>query len=148
MRILSLLLFSAAVLTQQVAVASPESDALANCLKDASTGKDRKELVRWTLIAMSAHPEMKGLATVDEATRKQADQQLAALMTRLLVDSCPEQARAAVAKGGPQDMMSSFRALGEVAMMELISNPEVMASFGSYTQYLDKKKFEAVLAPK
>jgi hypothetical protein len=148
MRILTILFFFFAILAQQVAFASPQSDALGACLKDNTSGKDRKELARWMFIAMSAHPEIRALTTATEATRTEADQRMAALVTRLLTENCPAQMRAAIEKGSNQGMVDAFKSLGEVAMMELMSNPDVSASIGGYTQFIDKKKFDAVFAPK
>ena len=145
MRILPTLLISLAVLAPQTAMASPATEALGNCLKDNTSGKDRKELARWVFLAISAHPEIRSLSTASDATRTESSKGMAALVTRLLADNCAAQTRAVVEKDGHQGMFNSFKALGEVAMMELMSNQEVSASVSAYTQFVDKKRLEAVL---
>jgi hypothetical protein len=39
-------------------------------MADSSTGKDRKELARWIFVAMSSHPELKGLTTITPADQE------------------------------------------------------------------------------
>jgi len=42
------------------ALASPASEALGNCLIDNTTGKERKLVATWTLVALASHPELVG----------------------------------------------------------------------------------------
>ncbi len=145
MRIVPTIILSLAILAPCSAMASPATDALGNCLKDNTSGKDRKELARWIFLAMSAHPEIKSLTNATDATRTESNKGMAAIVTRLLADNCAAQTRAVVDKEGHQGMFNSFKALGEVAMMELMSNQDVAASVSAYAQFVDRKKMEAVL---
>ncbi|MFC0253243.1 hypothetical protein [Massilia consociata] len=145
MRILATLLLSLAILSPHAAMASPASDALGNCLKDNTSGKDRKDLARWIFVSMSTHPEIRTMANISESVRTDTDKQMADLFTRLLTVNCAAQTRAAAQQDGPNGMMSSFKSLGEVAMMELTSNPAVAQSITAYVQFVDKKKVEEVL---
>lgn len=145
MRILAGLLFGMAVLSAQPALANPVAHALGECLKDNTSGKERKELARWIFVSMAAHPDMRNLTTTTDATRLEASKGAAQLFTRLLTENCTTQTRAVVEQAGPSGMGDAFKALGEVAMMELMSNQEVARSINSYMQFLDKKKFEAAL---
>ncbi|MEX5748295.1 hypothetical protein [Massilia sp. X63] len=144
MRILATLLLSLAILSPHAAMASPASDALGNCLKDNTSGKDRKDLARWIFVSMSAHPEIRSMASINESVRTETNKQMADLVTRLLTVNCTAQTRAAAQEGGPS-MLASFKSLGEVAMMELTSNPSVAESISAYVQFVDKKKVEEVL---
>ena len=92
---------SAAVLTclSFAATAGPATDTLGACLADNTTGKDRKDLAKWVFVSISVHPEMKGLTTATDADREQSDKTVAALLTRLITDSCLQQARAAQQQG-------------------------------------------------
>ena len=148
MRILPILVLGLAVLAPQAAVAGPESDALSTCLRDNTSGKDRKELARWMFLAMSAHPEIRSLTTATDATRNEADKRMGDLVTRLLTENCTAETRAAIEKGGSKNMIDAFKSLGEVAMAELMSNADVSTAISGYTKYIDKKKFEAIFAPK
>jgi hypothetical protein len=69
------------------------------------------------------------------------------LVTRLLTVNCAAQTRAA-GQEGPQSVMASFKSLGEVAMLELTSNPSVGESITAYIQFVDRKKVEEVLGSK
>jgi hypothetical protein len=44
---------------------------------------------------------------------------------------------------GSAAMLYAFRALGELAMKELMSNPEVAKSLSSYERFLDQAKIKA-----
>lgn len=144
MRILVSLFLSLAIAVPQAALAAPASEALGNCLKDNTSGKDRKDLARWIFVSMSAHPEIRSLASINEQTRTGTNKQMADLVTRLLTVNCAAQARAA-SQEGPAGMMASFKSLGEVAMMELTSNPAVAESISAYVQFVDRKKVEDAL---
>ena len=147
MRIFKILFVSLALLSQQVAFAAPEADSLGICLKDNTSGKDRKELARWIFVALSVHPEIRSLTTATDETRREANQRMAALVTRLLTENCTDQTRVALAQNGGQGLVNAFRSLGEVATMELMTDKDVAASITGYTEFLDKKKFEQLIAP-
>lgn len=136
---------SPAPVAQPTAPAGKASDELGLCFADSTTGKDRKELARWIFVAMSAHPSIRDLSIANELTRSDADKYMAKLVTQLLSDSCVAQARATVQTEGNEGVVKAFRALGEMAMREIMSNPDVLASIGSYVQYLDKQKIDKAL---
>ncbi|WP_411024887.1 hypothetical protein, partial [Salmonella sp. s57610] len=60
----------------------------------------------------------------------EADKTMAALVTRLLTANCEKQTREVASLEGNMGMYNAFRALGEVAMRELMGSPEVAASVG------------------
>ncbi|WP_374586629.1 hypothetical protein [Ideonella dechloratans] len=138
----------AAILCPCAAVAGPTAEALSSCMADSSTGKDRKELARWIFVAMSSHPELKGLTTITPADREASDKDIARLATRLLTESCSKQAQAAMSAEGNTALEAAFGMLGQLAMQELMADPGVKVSFSSYTKYLDRAKFEAVFSKK
>ena len=143
--LLPVLLLSLAAALPLSAQAGPKADALAACLGDNTTGKDRKELARWIFVAMAAHPEIKDLSTASAATRDAADQGMGRLVTALLAERCAAQTREVVAQEGSPGMLSAFRTLGELAMKELMSNPDVGRSLSGYERYLDQAKIRAAL---
>lgn len=130
------------------AVAGPQTEALETCLTDNTSGKERKELVRWILLAMAAHPDMQELSSVTTATRQQAAQAVGSLFTRLLSETCARETRAAVEKEGSESLGVAFSFLGKLAMQELMANKNVTASMSEVTQYLDRKKLEAAFTIK
>ncbi|WP_411025814.1 hypothetical protein, partial [Salmonella sp. s55004] len=60
---------------------------------------------------------------------------------------CEKQTREVASLEGNMGMYNAFRALGEVAMRELMGSPEVAASVGGYVRHLDQKKLESVFRP-
>lgn len=146
MKLLNTLVLPLVLALPLSALAGPKADALATCLSDSTTGKDRKDLSRWIYIAMSAHPDMKPFATVGDPARDQADQTMAKLVTSLLTERCKAEAREAVQQEGSAAMIASFSKLGEVAMQELMTNPDVTRSIGSYERYIDRAKLDAAMS--
>lgn len=140
------LIVAAALLVAAPAGAGPYADAMAGCLADNTTGKERKELARWIFAAMAAHPEMRDLSSSTPATRDRISQSIGALITRLLTENCAEQTRNAMAKEGSQSLETAFGSLGQLAMQELMSNQDVNAAISEFERYIDSKKIEASLA--
>jgi hypothetical protein len=130
------------------ATAGPATDSLAACLADSTSGKDRKDLAKWVFTAMSAHPEIKEIVTVQEKDREQMDQVMATLLTRLITVNCLEQARKASKEDGSNGFKTAFAALGQLAMQELMTNSEVTKSIGAFEKYVDTSKFKAAFGDK
>jgi hypothetical protein len=143
--LLPALLLTLAAILPLTAQAGPKADALAACLGDNTTGKDRKDLMHWMFVAMAAHPDIKDLSRVSAANRESADQTMGRLVTSLLAERCPTQTREVVQQEGSAGMFSAFRTLGELAMRELMGNPEVAKSLGGYERHLDQDKLKAAL---
>ena len=126
--------------------AHAQSDPLAKCLADNTTGKDRKALARWMFVSMSAHPELRDLALNSEGSIEQTDKTMAAIVTRLLIENCTSEVQAVVRTGeGEQTMRRAFESLGRLAMLELMSNGDVAASVSRFGRYVDQAKISAVL---
>lgn len=127
------------------ALAGPDAVALTSCLSDSTSGKDRKDLAKWVFAAMSTHPEIREFAVVTDKVRDQTSNTVGVLVTRLLSEDCAKQTQAAIRNEGQIAMQTAFRALGGLAMQELMSNPEVTASFSIFEKYLDRRKIEAAV---
>lgn len=130
------------------AAAGPSTDALAACLADNTTGKDRKDMARWVFVGMSAHPEIRGLSNVTTREKDDLDKLMAALMTRLMTENCPAQARVAMQNEGTAAFQAAFGVIGKLAMQELMTSPDVNSSFSRYAKYIDQKKMDSVFAKK
>ena len=124
------------------------ADTLTTCLADNTTGKDRKDLARWVFLAMATHPDMRDVFNASDAAREQASKSVGVLLTRLLTESCTEQARLAATNEGSQALQAAFGSLGRLAIQELTSNREVNTSISGFERYVDKKKVESALKPK
>ena len=130
------------------AIAGPATDALAACLADNTTGKDRKDMARWVYVGMSIHPEIHSLSNVTDNNREELDKMIAAMFTRLITESCPSQAKLVMDKEGSAGFQTAFGTIGRLAMQELMSNPEVNSSFTNFTKYVDQNKINSVFAKK
>jgi hypothetical protein len=128
-----------------VLAGAPQAQAspLSNCLADNTTGKERKDLARWVFLAMAAHPEMERLMTPSAASERDAvEKSMAALLVRLVAESCLKETQAAYKEGGSQAMEAAFQTLGALAMQELMTNDQVKVRMSSFEKYLDQKKLQ------
>lgn len=120
-------------------------DALSRCFADSTTGKDRKDLARWIFLAMAVHPEIKQYSSPDAAkAAEDTDKLVAAMITRLLSESCLQQTQAAVKQGGPTAVHGAFQLLGQLAMQELMSDGKVASSMSSFQKYVDQNKLNPI----
>jgi hypothetical protein len=128
--------------------AEQEALALKSCLADKTSGKDRKELAKWVFVSMAVHPEMKPHFNADiEIVADDASKTMAALVTRLLSESCVDETRAAM-KGGQltQSLQVAFEGLGQLAMQELMADQSVQRSMGRFERYIDQKRMTEALS--
>lgn len=126
------------------AQAQTEVQALSVCVAEGASGKDRKDLARWMFVAMAAHPDMRAIASVPAAATEDASRAAGELFTRLLAETCPAQVKAAMQAGGPMAIQAAFQVLGQLAMQELMSDKDVLASMAILERYIDKQKLDAV----
>jgi len=115
---------------------------------DNTTGKERKDLARWIFVAMSAHPEMRGLSSVTEADVERSSKSTAAIFTKLLSETCAAEAREASAKEGSQSLQIAFGMLGELAMQEIASDRNVATVMSNFERYVDQAKVQAAIGVK
>lgn len=145
MRVTVLLLSLASLFAADSAVASDSIDAASSCLTDSTTGRDRKDLVRWIFLAMSKHPEIEQLAASTTAIDEESNKVVGALFTRLVADDCATEIRAMIAEHGPASLSKAFEVLGRVAMMELMAHPNVNGTFSGLDRYTDQERISEVL---
>lgn len=135
----------AACLVSSVAFADPTIDAVGTCLTDSTTGKDRKDLVKWIFVAVSKHPELSELSSVTPAVEEAMNQRLGQLFTRLIAQDCATEIRAMVKVHGVSSLSKPFEVLGRVAMQELMTHPSVAGSLSGLDRYVDQAKLAPVL---
>jgi hypothetical protein len=140
MRFKSLLILALPV--SLAAYASPYADELGKCLVDATTKEDRTALVRWMFAAAAAHPAVAAIANVSPKVMEDANATTGALITRLLTESCKDQAKKALNYEGPLTLQLSFQVLGQVAATELFTSPQVKQAMSGLEKTVDKKKLE------
>jgi hypothetical protein len=128
-----------------LALAGPASEELGLCMVDSLTGKERKQLAKWVFFAMAAHPEIKKFSKVSSEDQNNVNSYVGKLITRLLTENCSTQVKAANKESGSAAISSAFELVGKVAMQELMSNKEVVASISGYTKFIDNEKLNVLL---
>ena len=126
--------------------ANPVIEATSNCLTDSTTGRDRKELVKWIFVSISKHPEITALANYSPEQSERISRNVGKLFTRLIAEDCGKEIRAMVAAEGPDSISTAFEVLGRVAMVELMSHPDVGAALGSLADFTDQEKIQKSLS--
>jgi hypothetical protein len=123
---------------------SPASQALAACIQRSATAQDDVVLIRWIFIAMARHPSVSSLAEIPDAERVSANRDMASLFNRLVLESCPNEARAALA-GGQEVFGAAFASFGERAMIGIMQHPDVNAGVAEWSSYLDRDGLIALM---
>ncbi len=130
-----------------ISYAGPYSDDLTKCIVN-STKNERIMLVKWMFAVMSSHPALKPMASVSEKQCKEANKQVAELFMNIFTKSCRQQAQKAMEYEGEIAIKQSFGILGQVAMKEIFSNPDVNSSASGFLKYIDEKKLNSSLGIK
>ena len=129
-------------------IANPKVEAAKRCLGDNTTGKDRKELAKWIFLAIAAHPEMRDFSNVTSEITEKSSRTTGALMNSLMLDKCTPEMVALITESGPSAVELPFKFLGELAMKELMTDPNVSKSIQGFSRYIDKEKADRVLKVK
>ena len=122
------------------AQAGPAADTLSKCVVGATSAQDRVVLTKWAYVVISANPEFRGMSTVTEPMRDEANHRVAVLLTRLVTVDCRAQAVAAVRGEGPQAMEEAAKALAASAARDLLADPATLAGMTGFLKYLDSQK--------
>lgn len=125
-------------------------EAVQTCLTDSTSGKDRKLLAKWIFLAMAAHPELKSLSTISAQLQEDTSREFADLVMRLITVDCRIQMQTLTAADADASasMKLAFSHLGQVAMLELMTNKDVDASVSQFGDFLDEKELSSVLGKK
>jgi hypothetical protein len=124
--------------------AGPYSDDMAKCLVSSTSQKDKVALVRWIFANAALHPDVASISRVSAAEKDQLDRNAAALLEKLLTETCRKVTEDAIRYEGSVAFSLSFQVLGQVAMKELMSNKDVDAGFRAFVKYVDQKKIESL----
>ncbi len=131
-----------------VAHGSSSVEAASTCLRDSTSGRDRKDLAKWLFLAMSKHPEIRYLANASAEADEESNVLAGALITRLIADDCPIEISAMVAEHGASSVSLAFEVVGRVAMEELMAHPDVAAVFTGLDRYADQDRIARVVGGK
>ncbi|MDR1708146.1 MAG: hypothetical protein LBS70_00290, partial [Candidatus Accumulibacter sp.] len=91
--------------------AGPAADALGACMAEHTTDKDRTDMMRFVFLGMASHPDFVNFFNITLVDRAEVSQKYADIMTRLMTENCPEQARAAISEGGQAVIGDAFDAM-------------------------------------
>lgn len=122
------------------AQAGPYADDMGKCLVKETGAAERATIMKWLFAAMALHPDVAAMSTVDAAARETINRDVGSLFQRLLVESCRTESSLAIKYEGALAMQSAFGVLGQVAMTELMANPQVNAGLGELEKYVDQKR--------
>ncbi len=145
-RSLSIFVSVIAACIVQPARAQDAGTDLALCLTQKASAQDRKDFARWAFLSMASHPDYADLMrpTV-AASREEAARAAGASATRLVTETCRDAALKAVADRNPVAFQTGFAALGQMAMLEVVGNPEVIRSMSSLDAFLDRGRLESLI---
>lgn len=122
------------------AQAGPYADDMGKCLVKQTGAADRAAIMKWLFAAMALHPDVAAMSVIDAAARESINRDVGTLFQRLLVESCRAESSLAIKYEGALAMQSAFGVLGQVAMQELMSNPQVNAGLGELEKFVDQKR--------
>ena len=123
----------------------PAAEALAQCFRLSTNGKDRILTARWFLAAMASSPQLQDVAQLDPQVKEQSDIGMAALFTRLLTVDCLAESRVVFSgNDGNDGVRHAGEVLGEIAMQELFGSDASASALGDYVKYLDLEAFDVL----
>lgn len=143
-RLLALGLIAATLVFPSAPTLAQPGNALGTCLVDSLNGRERKQLAQWIFFGMAAHAELAAFTTITADDRTELDEITGSLITRIMTEDCGDEAQNAIQANGPAAIQSAFEMVGNVAMMELMADPNVATSLMNYQRYLDQEKFNAL----
>jgi hypothetical protein len=118
------------------------TDDLARCIVKASSPQDRRDFVIFVFAAMSAHPDVQQYSKMTEAERDEYARKTSKLMERLLIVDCRKEAVIAIKYEREQSLSKAFSVLGETAMVDLMSNPQVEKVFNRLAEAFDATSWD------
>lgn len=133
-------------LNLQAQQVGPAAEEFAICLTDSLTGKERKKILTWVFFSISSHPELIAFTKITDQDRDNINQFIGHLITRLYTVDCVEEARAANKESGSFALEYAFGIVGQVAMQEFTSHPEVALSLAGIEKYIDNQKVSNALS--
>ncbi len=136
-RVFSVIVFAT---TCSSALAGPATQKMADCLVKQSTGQDRIELIQWMVLGYSNHPDVSSVVSAKEGSSEDVQSNVADVFTKLLLDQCMEETRAALKQDGDIALEKAFEALGRIAALELAQDRAVNEYLTGFTRYIDQAR--------
>ena len=111
-------------------------DRFTSCMMDNTSDRDKVTLVRWLFVVLSEHPSLKRDFPTTESDKIASDRAIADYMSYLISQNCLEETKDVLKYEGQDAFINAFEYLGEVSMMLLIQNEDVLKGFERYIQYI------------
>lgn len=125
--------------------AAANRDAAAQCVVMRTTGADRALTAQWIFAAMSRSPHIADLSAVSDQRKADLDKAFGQLLTRIVMKECLAQVKPLAEVNLTDAFEVVGKALGEVAMQELMGNPNVDKAIAAYTDYLSEEDFKPLI---
>ena len=122
--------------------AGPYADEMAKCMVKSSTPADRAVFIRFIFVAIAQHPDVQSLVRIPQHQIEDSAKVTAALVQRLMLESCRGETQLALRYEGPQTVVYAFQIFGQAAGAELYSNPRVADVMNHMGKYLDVDKIK------
>ena len=127
------------------AQAGPYGDDLSKCLVSSTTPADKSLLMKWIFSAISLNKDVSSYVNIPADTRSQIDKEAGALFTRLLTESCQQQAHDAYKYEGSAALGNAFQLLGQIAAQGIFGDPAVAGGIANLMKNVDQVKVNAAL---
>lgn len=128
--------------------AGPYTDDLTKCMIESTTMDDRIQIIKWIFLSISVHPAVKNFSSVSEDQINDSNKIYAALIIKLLTESCKEKAEKAIRYEGDLAIKTSLQILSQVAAQDLFTNKDVAAVAKNFEKYFDIEKVKSLLSIK
>lgn len=113
------------------------ADQLSPCLVKNTNEEDRKSLTKWTFSVIAQHPDIKELTSITPEQQKAIEKTAIDILQQLVTQDCKSEFISVIKYETKQDILISFKALAEVSMMTIMSNPAVKEAVANFSQQLD-----------
>ncbi|WP_375749602.1 hypothetical protein [Vibrio sp. HN007] len=133
------------ILVMAALPAQANTQKFISCTVDSLSVKDKHNLARWIFFSIAAHPQMGEYSKITDSDRLATDKKVGRLITKLLVDDCPDELRVAN-KEDPYAVERAFEYIGQVAMQELLTAEEVNNAITGYIEYTDQDALEELIS--
>lgn len=117
------------------------ADKFTECMLNNTSDRDKIILVKWMFVGMAEHPILKREFPIPENQKVAADMAVADYISYIIGSICLEETKEVIKYEGEEAFAESFEYLGEIAMMLLIQDENVIRSFEGYLKYVDPSIF-------
>lgn len=143
-----LIIFLLSFVIGSTAHAGEYVDAMNHCIENSVTKQEKAGLARWFVASLARHPAMSGITSVSAEKKDELDKAVGQMNNRILAVACAKELKDVVRMEGVAGAKTSFVYLGQLAMQEVMTNPEVVAGMSSTEKYIDIAKINSVINSK